>query len=430
MFAFASKSRPRSPAKAKSEIENRKSFPSGYNHQPMRLPVVPSSSAPASHFDTGPQSIAAVKVLRISITDRCNFRCLYCMPEEGVRWLPKEDILSFEEIADVVRAAVEHHGIRRFKLTGGEPTVRHGLVDLVRLLRAVPGVQDLSLTTNGQLLEHLAQPLKEAGLDRLTVSLDSLRPERFQRITRTGDLAAVLCGLDRATAVGFTATKINCVTMRGTNDDEFPEFARLTLSRPITVRFIEYMPLGDAALMDQDEMGVVPDPSSHSSNNAIFPLTSPAPLLRISDTEQGPQGGCGAQDRGKNAFISEPEVRERIETVLGPLVPVDRGVEAGVGPANVYCLSQGNPQGRLGFISAMSAPFCATCNRLRLTANGILRSCLFDGGEVDIRPLLRDNQLASHQRPGAIAHAMAECVRLKPITHSGHGNQQMSRIGG
>src|SRR4051795_4730101 len=126
----------------------------------MRLPIVESSAPRPASFDTGPRSIAAVRVLRISITDRCNYRCLYCMPEEGVRWLPKDDILSFEEIADVVRAAVEVHGIRRFKLTGGEPTVRYGLLDLVRMLRKIDGIEDLSLTTNGMLLEHLAGPLK------------------------------------------------------------------------------------------------------------------------------------------------------------------------------------------------------------------------------------------------------------------------------
>ena len=370
----------------------------------VRLPVLPSSAA--SHFDTGPQSIAAVKVLRISITDRCNFRCVYCMPEEGVAWLPKQDILSFEEIADVVRAAVTQHGIRRFKLTGGEPTVRHGLVDLVRMLRGIAGVEDLSLTTNGQLLEHLAGPLKEAGLDRLTISLDSLRPDRFKRITRTGELASVLRGLERASAVGFGDTKINCVTMRGTNDDEFPEFAQLTLEHRLTVRFIEYMPLGEAALMNGAEE------------------------KRVSEAETGPRGGCGAQDRGAEAFIAESEVRQRIEAALGPLMAVERSLEAGVGPANVYQLSRGNPKGRIGFISAMSAPFCSTCNRLRLTASGILRSCLFDGGEVDVRPLLRNPDLGRDARPAALAHAMAECVRLKPVTHSGHGNQQMSRIGG
>jgi molybdenum cofactor biosynthesis enzyme MoaA len=203
----------------------------------MRLPILDLPKPALPQLETGPRSISAVKVLRISITDRCNFRCLYCMPEEGVRWLPKENILTFEEIADVVRAAIDIHGIRRFKLTGGEPTVRHGLLDLVTLLRKIPGIDDLSLTTNGMLLETLAHPLHQAGLDRITVSIDSLRPDRFQRITRTGDLATVLRGLDACEDAGFTATKINCVTMRGTNDDEFTSFARLTFTRPLTVRY-------------------------------------------------------------------------------------------------------------------------------------------------------------------------------------------------
>ena len=170
----------------------------------MRLPIldIPSGSvvSQASGFDTGPRSISAVKVLRISITDRCNFRCVYCMPEEGVRWLPKENILTFEEISDVVQAAIQMHGIRRFKLTGGEPTIRHGLLDLVTMLRGIKGIEDLSLTTNGFVLETLAYPLREAGLDRVTVSIDSLRPDRFTQITRTGDLATVMRGVDACTA--------------------------------------------------------------------------------------------------------------------------------------------------------------------------------------------------------------------------------------
>src|SRR5688572_17290712 len=215
----------------------------------MRLPVLDSLAdhRPAG-FETGPRSIGAVRLLRISVTDRCNYRCVYCMPEEGVPWLPKEQILTFEEIVDVVKAAIEVHGIRRFKLTGGEPTVRHGLLDLVAMLRRIPGIEDLSLTTNGQRLLDLAGPLKEAGLDRVTVSLDSLKPDRFRRITRTGDLRMVLAGIDRAADVGFNSLKINCVTMRGTNDDEVADFARLSIERPLTVRFIEYMPLGDAAI--------------------------------------------------------------------------------------------------------------------------------------------------------------------------------------
>lgn len=329
------------------------------------------------------------------------------MPPQGVAWLAKEQILTFEEIADVVRAAVEIHGIRRFKLTGGEPTVRHGLVDLVGMLRRVRGVEDLSLTTNGFALERLAEPLKQAGLDRVTVSIDSLHPEKFRRITRTGDLPTVLRGLDRAESVGLLPLKINCVTMRGTNDDELADFARLTLSRRVTVRFIEYMPLGDAALL-RGSGGDLP--------------------ARPDASETGPAGGCGAQDRGADSLIPEREVRQLIERSLGPLEPVDRRTEAGVGPANVFRLARSDARGRIGFISAMSAPFCSTCNRLRLTADGILRSCLFEGGEVDLKPILRRGDAAA--TPARVAAAMTDCVRLKPDVHTRRGHEQMSRIGG
>jgi cyclic pyranopterin phosphate synthase len=378
----------------------------------MRLPVLetfsaaPKTVSASSHFETGPRSIDAVRVLRISLTDRCNFRCVYCMPEDGVAWLPKKHLLSFEEICDIVRASIHLHGIRRFKLTGGEPTLRHGLCDLVMMLRRIDGIEDLSLTTNGMLLEELAHPLKQAGIDRVTVSIDSLHPDRFKKITRTGDLAQVLRGLDRAEEAGLLPLKINCVTMRGVNDDELADFARLTLARQVTVRFIEYMPLGDAALM-------------HPSGTE----------RAVASAELGPAGGCGAQDRGADAFVSETEVRQKIEAELGPLQPVDRNTEAGVGPAKVFRLAQGNPKGRIGFISAMSAPFCSTCNRLRLTADGVLRSCLFEGGEVAIREMIRSHTRSDSRRQ-AIADAMTQCVKLKPQVHSYHGNQQMSRIGG
>jgi len=279
-------------------------------------------------------------------------------------------------------------------------------VDLVAMLRRIPGVEDLSLTTNGQRMIELAGPLREAGLDRVTISLDSLEPGKFRRITRTGDLATVLRGLDRCEEVGFASLKINCVTMRGTNDDELVDFARLSLHRRLTVRFIEYMPLGDAALLHDVRQ-----------------------TRAVDESEIGPAGGCGAQDRGSESLIPETEVRQRIESALGRLAPIDRTREPGVGPANVYRLTSGHPVGRIGFISAMSAPFCSTCNRLRLTANGILRSCLFEGGEVNVRPILRSADHAPKRRE-ALANAMTECVRLKPEVHSRHGNQQMSRIGG
>jgi cyclic pyranopterin phosphate synthase len=372
----------------------------------MRLPLFPLPSDRPAGFDSGPRSIRAVRVLRISVTDRCNFRCVYCMPEEGVRWLEKDDLLTFEEVVEVAQAAAEVHGIRRFKLTGGEPSVRRGLINLVSMLRQSVGVDDLSLTTNGMLLDEMAAPLKVAGLDRLTVSIDSLRSDRFRRITRTGELATVRRGLDRAHTAGFGGLKINCVTMRGVNDDEFADFARLTVRQPVTVRFIEYMPLGDAAVSGQCS-------------------TRP-----VDESETGPAGGCAAQDRGDDVFVPETEVRAAIESELGPLIPVDRESEPGVGPANVYRLESGDPLGRIGFISAMSAPFCSTCNRLRLTATGVLRSCLFEGGEVDLKPILRHGPRRPGDRQRLLAEAMTECVRLKPEVHSRHGNEQMSRIGG
>src|SRR5206468_9223400 len=189
------------------------------------------------------------------------------------------------------------------------------------------------------------------------------------------------------------------------NDDELADFARLTLDRRLTVRFIEYMPLGDAALLQP----------------------SAGPRTSVSANEIGPAGGCGAQDRGAESLIPEAEVRQIIESELGPLVPVDRSSEAGVGPAIPYQLARGNPRGRIGFISAMSQPFCSTCNRLRLTADGVLRSCLFEGGEVDVRSILRSTR---ENRQPALAQAMVDCVRLKPEVHSHHGNRQMSQMGG
>jgi cyclic pyranopterin phosphate synthase len=259
-------------------------------------------------------------------------------------------------------------------------------------------VQDLSLTTNGMLLESLARPLRESGLGRITVSLDSLRADRFAAITRRGDLATVLRGIDVALSAGYESLKINCVTMRGINDDELADFAALTVRWPVTVRFIEYMPLGESALL------------------------GPGPI--------GPAAGCGDQNRGADSLLPEAEARRKIEAALGPLEPVDRDTEPGVGPAKTFRLARADAIGRIGFISAMSAPFCATCNRLRLTADGVLRSCLFDGGELDVRPILRDGSRTAASRQQLLGEAMDQCVRLKPDLHAAYGVDQMSRIGG
>jgi cyclic pyranopterin phosphate synthase len=380
----------------------------------MRLTVL---DAPAPGDPTGlaggPRSIEAVRMLRVSVTDRCNFRCVYCMPADGVPWLPKDQLLRYEEIERVVRVAAGRFGVNHIKLTGGEPTVRSRLTDLVRTLRRVPRVADLSMTTNGFALGELSGPLRQCGLDRVTVSLDSLDADRFARITRTGRLATVLAGIERAIEAGFQPVKINCVVVRGTNDDELADFARLTLGWPITVRFIEYMPMGDSAVLQAASPFV---PESDAAGRTRY---------RIADEETGPAGGCGSNDRGTNVFVPESEMRRRIERELGPLAPVERSSEAGVGPAVPWRLARADALGRIGFISAMSKPFCDTCNRLRLTATGILRSCLFEGGEVNLRPLLRDGGSDDE-----LAEAMVRCVALKPLVHSAHGNIQMSQIGG
>jgi GTP 3',8-cyclase len=331
-------------------------------------------------FAQGPRSLAAVRLLRLSLTDRCNLRCMYCMPEDGVDFEKQTDLLSAADFLAVAGAA-RSIGVRHFKLTGGEPTVRGDLLAIVEGLTALEA-HDLSMTTNGMLLDRLAGPLRAAGLHRLTISWDSQRPERFAAIVRggartMGGLDRLRRGIDAAVAAGFERLKFNVVVMGGVNDDEVVDFARLTLGQPWTVRFIEYMPLGESTLTDAPE----------------------------------------------RYLVDNAQIRGRIERDLGALAPQDRDSEAGVGPAEVYALP--GAAGRVGFISAMSQPFCQTCNRLRLTARGELRSCLFDGGEVSVLPALRP-------RPDreAIVRLMARCVSLKPEVHSAHGNRAMSQMGG
>lgn len=320
----------------------------------------------------GPRSIRYVKTLRVSVTDRCNFRCLYCMPEEGMPWLPKDELLTYEEIVAVARAAITHN-IRDFKITGGEPLLRSELTTLIEMLRALPGVGELSLTTNGLLLDRDAAALRAAGITRVTVSLDTLDRAKFRQITRTGDLDRVLEGIQTAESHDLGPVKINMVVMRGYNLEEVADFARLTLEQKRTVRFIEFMPLAKSMLAEEEH------------------------------------------------FVPYAEIRGRIEAALGPLTPAD--ADTGSGPARVFRLP--NAAGKIGFIHAMSAPFCSTCNRLRLTADGQLRSCLFDGGEIDVRPLLRPAAQAD-----ALRQAFLDCVVLKPDAHLHYGTRQMSQIGG
>lgn len=333
-------------------------------------------------YAQGPRSLASVKLLRLSVTDRCNLRCVYCMPEDGVTFYDRKDLMTAEQIITVA-AAARSIGVTHFKLTGGEPTVRKDLVKIVEGIKALDP-DDLSMTTNGVLLPKLARPLRDAGLDRLTLSWDSMRVDMFDQITggRGYGLDSVYDGITAAQDAGFERLKFNVVVIGGMNDQEVADFARLTLDNPWTVRFIEYMPLGESKLL------------------------------------------VDGLDTANLYTVDNAEVIGRIESRVGALTPVDRSSEAGVGPANVYTLP--GAKGRVGFISAMSRPFCETCNRLRLTADGQLRACLFDGGEVNTMPALTSPTTETSQ----IIELMARCVSEKPETHSGRGNRAMSQLGG
>jgi cyclic pyranopterin phosphate synthase len=272
--------------------------------------------------------------LRISVTDRCNFRCTYCMPAEGLAWLPKDEILTFEELTRLLHLFVGL-GVRSLKVTGGEPTVRADLPTLVRMFREVGPELDISITTNGVLLDRLAAPLAEAGVDRATVSCDSLLRHRFLEMTRRDALDKVLAGLRAAEAAGLTPIKINVVVIGGTNDDEVADFARWSRETGYEVRFIEYMPLDAEHAWERAR--VVPAARILEAIDAVHPLVADG------DTSQ---------------------------------------------PATTYRFADGAP-GRIGVIPSVTEPFCDTCNRLRLTAEGQLRNCLFALEETDLREPLR-----------------------------------------
>jgi cyclic pyranopterin phosphate synthase len=316
-----------------------------------------------------------IRDLRVSLTDRCNLRCVYCMPET-MQFKPTDELLSDDEVLLVVRVAADL-GVRKVRLTGGEPTVRPRLVDLVRGIAAVDGIRDLAMTTNGVLLGRLAQPLAEAGLRRVNVSLDTLDAEHFHRITRWGRLEDVLAGLDAAERAGLSPIKLNAVVVRGFNDTSAPDLARLTLERGWDVRFIEMMPFGTVA---------------------------------------------GFQT---SAYVPTEETMARIEAALGPLRPLDT---SGYDPARTYRLD--GAAGTLGFISSVSQPFCAQCGRLRLTAEGRLRLCLLRDTEADLRTPIRAG--ASYEE---LRERFAAAAFRKPW---GHGlakhvipkERIMSQIGG
>lgn len=319
------------------------------------------------------------KVLRISVTDRCDLRCIYCMPEAGVPLVPMADMLSYEEIAAVARAAMTV-GVRRFRLTGGEPLARRGVVALVRLLAAL-GPDDLALTTNGLRLADFAADLKAAGLMRVTVSLDTLRRDRFEAITRRTGLDRIFAGLEAARAAGLDPIKINAVVIRGVNDDEVADFVRFASRENVELRFIELMPTS----------GLSPECKE---------LGAWRPAL----------------------FVKGGEVRARIAEAFGPLEPVpDTG-----GVAEVYRL---DGRTRLGFITPVSEPFCRGCERLRLGPDGRLRICLFDRAGTDLRRALREDKAG----PAEIAAILEAAFEAKTTWERGaieSLSSDMFRIGG
>jgi cyclic pyranopterin phosphate synthase len=318
-------------------------------------PVFPSRAIP----EAGPMEDGfgrRIEYLRISVTDKCNLRCVYCMPEEGLPWLKREEILSYEEIAQIVRV-MAGVGLRRVRITGGEPLVRRDLPALVRQIKAVPGIDDIALSTNAVLLHELADELRDAGVDRVNVSLDSLRPERVDAISRrAGSAEAILRGLEAAEREGFSPIKVNCVVMRGRNDDEVADFAAITRERPWHIRFIEVMPTGENLGVQSDE------------------------------------------------YVSADEILASVGAI-GELRPV--AGPAGNGPAAYYAFD-GAP-GTVGVITPMSHNYCGTCNRMRLTADGQLRPCLFGHAQTNLRDPLR--------RGEPIEPLLRDTLRIKPERH-------------
>ena len=325
-----------------------------------------------------------IDYLRISLTDRCNLRCIYCMPEEGVPFRSHESVLRIEEIADFTRRAVKA-GIRRVRLTGGEPLVRKGVVDLIREINDIPEIEDISLTTNGILLPKMASELRDAGLTRVNISLDTLDPAQFSYVTRLGKIEDVFAGIDAAFEHGFDPVKINAVAVRGLDQDFFA-FAKLTLDRPLHVRFIEYMPVGDTSV----------------------------------------DAGTGW---GKEDVIPSEElfdiINERAAAAgLPALRPAGATKPLGWGPARYFEFP--DALGTVGFISPLSRHFCSECNRLRVTADGKVRPCLFSDTEYDVRTALREGDDA------AVRDVLLTALGAKPDDHHDKvgTDRKMSQIGG
>lgn len=320
-----------------------------------------------------------IKSMRISITDKCNFRCTYCMPAEGLPWMKKDEILSYEEIVRLSRVAV-NIGIEQIRLTGGEPLVRRDVPDLVRQLRAIEGLHSLSLTTNGILLKQQAKPLAEAGLTRINVSLDSLLREKFAQLTRRDQLDRVLEGLEELEKYpSIHPIKINAVAMREYSEEEVLSFARLARRKAYVIRWIEFMPL------DADQIW------------------------------------------RKEDILAGGEIKDIIEAEYGPLTPITTGDPSET--ARRYTFHDGI--GEVGFINPVSEPFCATCDRIRLTADGQLRTCLFATEETDLRAILR-----SDADDETLAQAIRKAVWHKELKHYigdkrfKRASRSMSMIGG
>lgn len=304
-----------------------------------------------------------IDYLRISLIDRCNLRCVYCMPLEGLRFLPNSELLSAAEIESVVRAAVSV-GFRKFRLTGGEPTLRADLLEIVERVAAVEGVAGLALTTNALLLEDLAVPLKAAGLERVNVHLDSLNPATVGAQMRWGSFERIWNGIAAAEAAGLTPIKLNAVVTAGYNETETVDLARLTIDRDWHVRFIELMPLGG--------------------------------------------GECATLSMKR--YVSNIETRRRIEAELGPMTEIPS--ENLADESRNYHLARA--RGVIGFISPVSEPYCGTCNRMRLTADGKFHLCLLNDDELDVRRALRSG---SGRETEEIAQILSRAVALKPTGH-------------
>lgn len=317
-----------------------------------------------------------IDYMRISVTDRCNLRCIYCMPPSGVSLIEHKEILTFEEIAKIVGIAATL-GVKKIRITGGEPLARKNVATLIAAIRAIKGIEDISMTTNGLLLGRYARELADAGLDRVNVSLDSLKPERYRTITRGGDSNLVIKALQSAEKAGLMPIKINMVPMRGFNDDEIEDFARITLNTPYHVRFIEFMPIGARDMWSKDR------------------------------------------------YISTEETRTIVERI-GMLTPVRLRK---TGPARYFTFE--GASGVIGFISALTHHFCGDCNRLRITADGKLRPCLFSETEIDLKPALRG--LSSDNE---IERLLRLSIEVKPDGHNINQGKDsgplraMSKIGG